>query len=366
MTDNEERDQTSTTSSPRGGSTSDGSKTVDGLAVTVDKPQTERSIAALRDEGVYDETRSVMAINTDETAIPVDTPPVATSVNSCRRLELPLREPGLEDLLAAYGCSDRVIEAAPSSWAVIGSIIVVDFGEVSATSALTADQRHMVGKALLDLHAHADTVIARGGIVGTQRVPSHDVIAGIDETETIHTEHGTKYAVDLATVMFSPGNKAERARMGEIVGSGERVFDMFAGIGYFTLPMARAGAQITATEINPEAYRFLVENIALNNVTDHVQAVLGDCRDVETTADRVVMGYFDAYQYLDTALSTLTSDGVVHLHEATPQSRFPDRPIQRLKSAGRQAGRDITILASHHVKSYSPGIIHGVIDAKIQ
>jgi tRNA wybutosine-synthesizing protein 2 len=30
---------------------------------------------------------------------------------------------------------------------------------------------------------------------------------------------------------------------------------MFAGIGYFTLPMARAGATVTAVEHNPTSFR---------------------------------------------------------------------------------------------------------------
>ena len=86
------------------------------------------------------------------------------------------------------------------------------------------------------------------------------------ETETVHVEHGTRYALDLSTVMFSPGNEAERARIGEIVESGERVFDAFAGVGYFALPMARAGAEVTAAELDPEAYRLLLLTSELSGV----------------------------------------------------------------------------------------------------
>ena len=165
--------------------------------------------------------------------------------------------------------------------------------------------------------------------------------------------------------MFSPGNKAERARMGEVVGPDERVFDMFAGIGYFALPMARAGADVTAAEIEPAAYRYLVENTRLNHVTDRLRPVLGDCRDVETTADRVVMGYYDAHEYLDAALAALVAGGFLHLHEATPEPLFPERPADRLRSSADAAGRSVQILATRVIKDHSPGVVHGVVDARV-
>ncbi len=357
------------------------------LAAIVEKPRSEAVIDALRAEGVYDPTRSVDAYDEDRVAVPVAAPPTGTTVDAVEPVELPMRERGLADLLADRGFTTAEIDAAPSSWAVVGSVVLVDFGDVSADAGLPEDRREAVGEALLELHANADTVLARGGVSGPRRTPTAEVVAGTGETETVHVEHGTKYAIDLASVMFSPGNKAERARMGEVVEPGERVFDMFAGIGYFALPMARAGAEVTAVEIEPATYRYLVENARLNDVTDRLRPVLGDCRDVETTADRVVMGYYDAadpgtdeeasstddaaaptdatYEYLDAALAALEPGGVLHLHEATPEPLFPERPVERLRAAAGAVGRDVEVLETTVVKSHSAGVLHGVIDARI-
>ncbi|PSQ33951.1 class I SAM-dependent methyltransferase family protein [Halobacteriales archaeon SW_12_69_24] len=336
------------------------------LAAIVPKPRTEAAIEALRAEGVYDPTRSVDAHDADRVAVPVAAPPTDTAVDAVECVALPRRERGLEDLLAERGFTDREIEVAPSSWAVVGSVVLVDFGGVSADEPLPEDRREAVGDALLELHASADTVLARGGVAGERRQPDVEVVAGTGETETVHVEHGTRYAVDLATVMFSPGNKAERARMGEVVGPDERVFDMFAGIGYFALPMARAGARVVAAEIEPATYRYLVENARLNDVTDRLRPVLGDCRDVETTADRIVMGYYDAHDYLDAALGALVAGGTLHLHEATPDPRFPDRPVDRLRAAAEAADRSVELLETRVVKDHSPGVVHGVVDARIR
>ncbi|MFB6139876.1 MAG: class I SAM-dependent methyltransferase family protein, partial [Halosimplex sp.] len=204
------------------------------LAVVVDKPRAEAVIDDLGGEGVYDPDRSVREYDGGSVSVPVTAVPETVAF---REVVRQVGEPRLRDLadhLRERGWTDAEIERAPSSWAVLGTVVLVDVGD--------APRPEEVGEALLALHGAADTVLARGPITGAHREPDVTVLAGEGDTETVHREHGTVYAMDLAEVMFSPGNKAERARMGEIVTEGERVVDMFAGIGYFALPMARAGA----------------------------------------------------------------------------------------------------------------------------
>jgi len=350
------------------------------LAAIVDKPRTEAAIESLRAEGVYDESRRVREEGPERVALPVTEPPVETEVREVvRQLEPEPRNPDLEDLLAERGWSDDDLESAPGSWAVIGSVILVTVPE-------DCPDETAVGEALLELHGEADSVLADEGIAndgtaGTYREPRTRLLAGDTDTETIHTEHGTRYGLDPAKVMFSPGNQAERARMGEVVGDDERVFDMFAGIGYFTLPLARAGARVTAAELNPTAFRYLLENTMLNDVSDRIDAYMTDCRDLtgDLEADRVVMGYYgssdgdsggegtrtdEAHEFLPDALEALVPGGVVHYHEATPESRLWERPLERLERAADAADRDLEILEKRRVKSHSAGVTHVVVDAR--
>jgi tRNA wybutosine-synthesizing protein 2 len=339
------------------------------LSAVVEKPRAQAAIGSLRSEGVYDDDRSVYECGTETVAIPVTEPPTETSVRDVIREEGEPRLRTLADHLRERGWTDAEIDRAPASWAVIGSVILVEVGDAPRPAEL--------GEALLAIHGGADTVLARGGIDGEHREPNVEVIAGEGDTETVHREHGTEYALDLATVMFSPGNKTERARMGEIVEAEDRVLDMFAGIGYFTLPMARGGAHVTAVERNPASFQFLVENVVRNGVQDSVETYRADCRDVierglagdgdtQFAFDRIVMGYYDAYEYLDSALPALTPDGVVHLHEATPDALAPDRPIERLRDAAEEEGRTVEILDTRTVKGYSEGVSHVVVDARIR
>jgi tRNA wybutosine-synthesizing protein 2 len=346
--------------SERDGGASEGDDST--LAAVVAKECGDATIAAVEAEGVYDATRKVTEFDADTVAIPVTDPP-ETEV-----LKL-VRQPGrrrlrdLADHLHERGWSDAEVGRAPSSWAVLGTVILVDIGDTPRPEE--------VGEALLDLHGGADTVLARGGISGPHREPDVEVIAGAGDTETVHTEHGTRYAMDLAEVMFSPGNKAERARMGAVVDPGERVVDMFAGIGYFTLPMARSGAEVTAIERNPAAFRYLLENVRLNDVSETVQPYRADCRDVldvaatQPRSDRVVMGYYDAFEYLDSALGVLDTGGTIHLHEATPEPLVFERPRERVETAATERGREVEITDTRRVKTHGEGVVHVVVDARI-
>jgi len=340
------------------------------LAVVVEQGRSQTAIAELRAEGVYDDGRRVRPYGPETVALPVAAPPeTVDALDVVRQPDPDYRERGIEHLLRERGWDEDAVAAAPTSWAVIGSCVLVDL------DSLPAEREAAFGEALLELHGEADTVLADEGIEGETRTPSVRTIAGTGDTETVHTEHGTQYGLDLAAVMFSPGNKRERARMGEVVREDERVFDMFAGIGYFTLPMARAGATVTAAEVNPTAYRYLIENAVMNGVEDRVSAFRADCREVEATADRVVMGYYgyaedgervdEAHEYLDTALDALVPGGVVHLHEATPSDLVYERPIDRIETAARERGRTVEVLETTTVKSHSAGVDHVVVDARI-
>ena len=335
------------------------------LAALVATGETEAVLAALREEGVHDERRRIKNYDAATVAIPVTEPPTSTRVQDViEQVDPEPRAPDLPTLLEERGFSEAEIAAAPGSWAVIGDVILVQFGD--------CERRDAVGEALLELHRGANTVLAREGIAGEQREPSVEVVAGSGDTETVHTEHGTEYGLDLSRVMFAPGNKAERARMGEVVDPGEQVLDMFAGIGYFTLPMARAGAQVTAVEQNPTAFQFLSENAQRNEVTEQVSLVLGDCREVVSvraaagvTYDRVVMGYYDAHEYLDPAMEAVAPGGVIHMHEATPDALLWDRPVERLETAASDAGRTISGIERRRVKTHSEGVTHVVLDATV-
>ncbi|AGN01915.1 methyltransferase [Salinarchaeum sp. Harcht-Bsk1] len=379
------------------------------LAAIVSKDRSQAALGALREADLYDDTRRIREFDDGTIAIPVTAAPlpdrqVTLGIHEIVRQEDPEpRAGGLEALLRERGWTDAEIETAPGSWAVIGTVVIVEIPDDCADEAA-------VGEALLDLHREADTVLAREGIDGQTRDPTQRVVAGAGDTETIHAEHGVRYALDLAEVMFSPGNEAERARIAALVAAGrdagaegpvatlgeesgvdpvpdavtgldpadgepleavggpaEHVFDMFAGVGYFTLPAAVAGAEVTAAEIDPDTFQYLIENAQLNDVGDRVSAYLSDCREVAefVDADRVLMGHWDAAEYLDAAFDAVRDDGVIHYHAVVAEPELPDDPREDLEAAAADAGRSIAIVDLRRIKSYGEGVWHVVVDARV-
>jgi tRNA wybutosine-synthesizing protein 2 len=206
-----------------------------------------------------------------------------------------------------------------------------------------------------------------GPIQGDYRRPSMKVLIGSD-TVAVHVENRILYKLDVSDIMFSSGNQEERLRMAGLRCDSETIVDMFAGIGYFSLPLAvyQKPERVIACEINPEAHGYLVENIRLNKVGSIVEPVLGDNRDLpgEGIADRVIMGYVKTtHEFLPTALRLVKDGGVIHYHETCPNELLPKRPLQRLQDAARPG--TVSVLRTKAIKSYAPGVSHVVLDVRV-
>ncbi|MDI6702170.1 class I SAM-dependent methyltransferase [Methanothermobacter wolfeii] len=211
------------------------------------------------------------------------------------------------------------------------------------------------------------SVVCVDGIQGPMRRPRVRVLAG-SGTETLHRENGCLFRIDLSKVMWSRGNINERARIPQLVEDGETVVDMFAGIGYFSIPVAVHAnpLRVYSIEINPESFRYLRDNIVLNGVEDVVEPVLGDCREMapELEADRVIMGYVGTtHHYLEAAMECLVDGGVLHYHETVPETMKFSRPLRRIERAAHP--RRVKLLDRRTIKKYSPGVWHVVLDARI-
>ena len=215
----------------------------------------------------------------------------------------------------------------------------------------------------------ARTVCATGPVSGEMRLPEIKVLAG-NGTETVHKENGVLYALDVKKVMFSKGNSRERHRIPGLVRPGETIVDMFAGIGYFTIPIAKAcpKCRIFAIDTNPDSIHYLLENTRLNRVEKNISVIESDCRKVsmKNIADRVIMGYLPGTEkFLPAAFRFLKDSGTIHYHNVYHESDIWDKPLEELECGAKKAGyRMLKISHRGKVKQFSPGKQHVVVDAE--
>jgi len=250
----------------------------------------------------------------------------------------------------------------PRGWYILGDVIVVKI------HPSLGHYQNRIGQALLSFYPRCKAVLRDFGVEGQLREPVRELIAGAG-TETLHRENGIQFRLDVEKIMFSPGNLPERMRMSRF-GEGEFVVDMFAGIGYFSLPMAVHSRphRVMAIELNPVAYDYLCENIRLNRVEKIVQPILGDCakKTPQGVADRVVMGMVQVTdRYLKKGIEALRSGGILHYHQTVPSWQYPDAAVNDVMKAAHLAGCRATIQRCIRVKKYSPGVVHAVVDARI-
>lgn len=240
----------------------------------------------------------------------------------------------------------------PSSYDVLGSVALVKMDDEVRPYA------EQIGEAIMTVQKAVRTVCVDEGVKEEYRTRSLRVVAGDETTETMHREYGLVFKMDVRTVFFSPRLATERDIVARQVQPGEVVIDMFAGIGPFSIMIAktRRPKVVYSIDANPDAIRYMQENIALNKVST-VTPVLGDAREEVAKlelADRIIMNLpHSAREFLPEAISALRPGGVMHFYEIMEDSEV-DARLGAVADAAVRKGRVVKELARRKVKSYSP------------
>ncbi len=200
------------------------------------------------------------------------------------------------------------------------------------------------------------------------------------------TEQGIRQSFDLTKVMFSRGNISEKIRFGNTVQENDLVLDMYAGIGYYTLPALVHGKarHVYCCEWNPHAAAFLKYNLKQNGVDDRATVLEGDSRvtllenDIlDNNFDRVSLGLLPSSEGgWKTAVKALSRDkgGWLHVHGNVPNHERDDWSLwtcQQLSAIHSDIYPDLkkhyNVICTHveKVKSFAPKVSHFVADILI-
>jgi len=256
-----------------------------------------------------------------------------------------------------------------NSYDVIGDIAIIRMLCASVRIAQS------VAEAIMGVNKNVKTVLAQESpVAGDFRLRRLTHVAGEHKTNTTHKESGCAFSVDVEKCYFSPRLSHERSRIAGIVKPKETVVNMFAGVGCFSIMIAKQVnmSKVFSIDVNPAAIQFMRENIRLNRVYDKIIPLLGDSKEIisnrlQRVANRVLMPLPEkAFEYLPHALSALkASGGWIHYYDFE-HAKKTENPTEktRLKVAQKLASLNVNfeLPYSRVVRTTGPNWYQVVLD----
>ncbi|MEM3622752.1 MAG: class I SAM-dependent methyltransferase family protein [Candidatus Bathyarchaeia archaeon] len=236
----------------------------------------------------------------------------------------------------------------------------------------------IIAETIMDVHRNVRTVLVQTGpVCGDFRIRKLEHVAGENKTVTLYRESGCLFHVDVEKCYFSPRLFYERMRIAKQVEDKEVVVNMFAGVGCFSIVIAKHSKveKIYSIDVNPVAFQYMQENVRLNRVYGKVVPILGDAKEViekrlRHVADRVLMPLPEkALEYLPYALLTLKKSGLIHYYDFEHALKS-ENPIEKVKLKVAEKLEDLNVVFDfvfgRVVRSTGPNWYQVVLDIAIK
>lgn len=235
-----------------------------------------------------------------------------------------------------------------------------------------------IARMIMSNHANIKTVLFQTSAVnGKFRLRKFQHGAGEKTTSAIHKESKCVFSVDVAKCYFSPRLLHERTRIAKTVKDGEVVVNMFAGVGCYSIIIAKKSnvRKVYSIDINPKAVEYMKENARMNGVFEKVVPILGDAKDIierrlRHVADRVLMPLPEkALEYLPYALLALRErGGSVHYYDFVHAKKTED-PVEKVRLKVTEKlltlGASFDTLYGRVVRETGPNWYQVVLDIQI-
>ena len=208
------------------------------------------------------------------------------------------------------------IERVYSSFDIIGDIIIIKIPEE------LEEKKEIIAKTLINKIKTVKTVFQQiSSVQGEYRTRRLCFLTGINKSNTEYREHGCIFKVDVLKTYFSPRLATERLRVSKLIGNNEIIINMFAGIGTYSIILAKKNPDciVYSIDSNPYANDLCIINSKLNKVQDRVIPILGNARTIISNqlkgkATRVLMPLPEqAAEFIDSAIMALENNkGIIH------------------------------------------------------
>ncbi len=254
--------------------------------------------------------------------------------------------------------------------------LIGDIAVIRKSPEVSLDMLKLVAEELLRRLPYVRSVWAAvTPVTGAYRTREYVHLAGERRSLTIYKEHGCQFYVDITKVYISPVLSYEHMRIARMVREGEYVINMFAGVGLFSIIIARHArpSKVVSIDINPYAYELMIKNISMNHVEGVVEPVLGDAGEVISNyseiADRVLMPLPElAFKYFPKAVNALKNSGFIHVYEfelGRSKEEAIDKVVNKYLIKAVELGVSAEVTSSRVVRSVGPRRYQVVLDMRI-
>ena len=254
-----------------------------------------------------------------------------------------------------------------SAFDQIGKIIIVRIPD----SLLS--KKKIIGETLLKEVKTAKSVFYQvSAVEGDFRTRKLEIIAGEDNTETEYKEFGCKFTVDVENAFFSPRLSTERERIANLIQDGEVITNMFAGIGMFSIMVAKKKkCTVFSLDINPMASKLCEKNIELNKLAGNIISINGDASKIikeqlMDKSDRTLMLLPErSDEFLESAINTTKNGGIIHYYSHIHADKKSDAGKLSEEHFLQITPIQSEILTSKIVRAVGPRYYQTVVDVKI-
>ena len=254
-----------------------------------------------------------------------------------------------------------------SAFDQIGKIIIVRIPD----SLLS--KKKIIGETLLKEVKTAKSVFYQvSAVEGEFRTRKLEIIAGEDNTETEYKEFGCKFTVDVENTFFSPRLSTERERIANLIQDGEVITNMFAGIGMFSIMVAKKKkCTVFSLDINPMASKLCEKNIELNKLTGNIISINGDASKIikeqlMDKSDRTLMLLPErSDEFLESAINTTKNGGIIHYYSHIHADKKSDAGKLSEEHFLQITPIQSEILTSKIVRAVGPRYYQTVVDVRI-
>lgn len=230
-------------------------------------------------------------------------------------------------------------------------------GDIVVLNVEKGRQEEVVEAFKSSVHNPKSIVNKTSPISGVTRVADYNLLYG-DNTKTVSREYGYEYKLDISCTYFTPRLAEERQRVVSKVQKDSNTFDMFAGVGPYSIPCADLGGKVVATDINSSSIEFLNKNSHINNVQDSIRSYARDVRKVKDEfldwADIVIMNLpHTSDEYIASATDICKDGGKIFYYCFLSEDE--DASSETEKVSSNVDGR-LEIDSVESVRPYAPGI----------